>query len=78
MCPPGKRPLGGGAHSGWLHIDQEGAVDGTGRLVGYAGTPFPGDRPFDPSDVKGWEATAFNGDFLGDFPIIVFAICAQV
>lgn len=62
MCPPGKRPLGGGALSQDLTLTLESAVDASGRKVG---TPAFGPvGAFNPNDVNGWQADAFNGDFF--------------
>jgi Collagen triple helix repeat (20 copies) len=76
MCPPGKRPLGGGALSQDLTLTLESAVDASGRKVG---TPaFGPAAAFNPNDVNGWQADAFNGDFFTTYGFTVYAICANV
>jgi hypothetical protein len=69
-CPPGKRPLGGGAWSDVLDVKKEYAVDGARNPTG--GTAF------NPADLKGWTATAYNGDPFTGYDLFVFAICANV
>jgi hypothetical protein len=77
MCPPGKRPLGGGVDprmsDGFyraLKIDFDYMVDRTGRGVSEFG--------FDSANVGGWRARAFNGNPLDEDGFVVFVICASV
>jgi hypothetical protein len=72
MCPSGKRPVGGGAYSNVLAEDDY-PIDGAGN--GPLGSNSFG---VNPADVKGWAATAFNGDFLHSWHLTVYAICATV
>lgn len=70
-CSPGKRPLGGGGASLDLDILTDFVIS-----EGFRGPDQPG--LFNQNDVKGWGASAFNGDFFTSYKIVVFAICANV
>ena len=81
MCPPGKRPLGGGAQDTGADLNiHDHVVDGNGAGPAIIGTVVIGGNvpPFNPADLKGWSAHAFNGNFFETHQFVVFAICANV